>query len=184
MENWDSLACLEGHVGTRKPLSQKVSKQGRHLMPHRLLLPLFHGMDSVGFVCLESRPPSAVSTLWAATHPWLSDCLLWGCWPTPGQSSGAQSWDFDRIIRNVGFLSAGTKSYRKTAETRIMAARTWGGREMKSCCLVGIEFPFCSMKKFWRSAAQQCDPYYWPVRLKIVRRANFMGFLNHNKKNK
>lgn len=143
MESWDNLACLEG---TSKPLSQG-SKQGRDPMPHSLPLPWLHGLDSVVSFAWSPDPPSTVALLGQPLIPWFLGCLLWGCQPTTGQSSGTQSWDFDRIIRKVRFLYAGTNNYKKTAETRIMVARSWGEGEMESCCLMGCSVSILQDKK-------------------------------------
>ena len=37
-----------------------------------------------------------------------------------------------------------------------MAARDYRERGMNSC-LMGIEFQFCKMKKFWQLVTQECD---------------------------
>ena len=38
----------------------------------------------------------------------------------------------------------------------MLVTRGWREGEKGNCCLLGIEFQFYKMKKFWRSVAQQC----------------------------
>ena len=43
-------------------------------------------------------------------------------------------------------------------ESTIMVTRSWGqGERIRSCCLMGIEFQICRMKKFWRFFSQECE---------------------------
>ena len=42
-------------------------------------------------------------------------------------------------------------------ESRMVVARGWGEGGMEGCCLVGIEFQFCKVKKFWSLVAQQYE---------------------------
>lgn len=56
------------------------------------------------------------------------------------------------------------------------------GQEIKSCCLVNVEFPFCKMTKFWGSVAQQGGYTLFEYTLlhctvKMIQVANFMCFL-------
>lgn len=55
---------------------------------------------------------------------------------------------------------------------------------MGRCCLMGTEGKICKMRKFWRTAVQQCEcTYYWTVHL-MVKMVNFVFFLKPQLKNK
>ena len=43
------------------------------------------------------------------------------------------------------------------SESKMMVAREWVEQgEVRSCFLMGVEFKFHTMKKFWRLIARQC----------------------------
>ena len=51
----------------------------------------------------------------------------------------------------------------------------WGEGRIRGYCLMGMQFQFCKMKKFWRWVAQQWEyTYYWIIPLKIVKMVHFM----------
>lgn len=68
---------------------------------------------------------------------------------------------------------------------RMMITSGWEDQEMGSC-LMGTEFQFYKMKKFWRSASQHANTLNtnYTIHLKMVKRVNFMFFFLYHNKNK
>ena len=92
----------------------------------------------------------SLSPVWLLATPWMQPTRLLRPWDSPGKSAGVgcQCLLCYEVFRVVKFIET---------EKRMVVAKDWGKGGMGNYCLMGIEFWFCKMRRFWRLATEHCE---------------------------